>query len=106
MVEERMPVFGVIDSVPYTPKRRPSSPVYTDPLGSRPNNEAGGGGGILIPDTYQQVQDNKQHLPKFEIYQDKHVYEAVYEELKPVVAAGKLSVSEPSPDSCELTFKQ
>ena len=59
---ENMPVFELVDSVPYTPKKRPSSPVYTDPLDKT----------VLVTETYQE--------PKFKIYEDKHVYE----ELKPV----------------------
>ena len=58
---ETMPVFELVDSVPYTPKRRPASPVYADPLG-----QEGAGKGVRILDTYQSVLDCRQ---PFEIYQ-------------------------------------
>ena len=90
-----MPVFEVIDSVPYTPKRRPASPFYSDPAMTGGDGTGVDGVGlqpqprILMADTYQPVFDHQERTDKnieapFEIYQDKHVYEAVYEELKPV----------------------
>ena len=66
-----MSALEVVECVPYTPKRRPASPVYTDPLGGA------GHGAVIVPDTYQPVFDQ----PRFQVYQDNHVYE----ELKPIV---------------------
>ena len=90
-----MPVFEVLDSVPYTPKRRPASPFYSDPAMTGGDGTGVDGVGlqpqprIFMADTYQPVFDHQEKANKdieapFEIYQDKHVYEAVYEELKPV----------------------